>query len=157
MTNLYNSNLDGAHDGQQRRLDDFQFDLENVLTISQMVGKSAEEGNAVSVMLDILAGTKNKTAAEVAVEVVTEASRISGQKVLYGVLAANTARRATVIVREDATKNGAWAWAKLRERFGRDSVRRVSQKCVSTVGRTRSRSKTRGASGSRSRSFHKGH
>ena len=152
MTNLNNRNPDGAHDGQQRRLDDFQFDLENVLTISQMVGKSAEEGNAVSVMLDILAGTKNKTAAEVAVEVVTEAPRISGQKVLYGVLAANTARRATVIVREDATKNVAWAWAKLRgRRFGRDSgERRVSQKCVSTVGRTRSRSKTRGASGSRS-------
>ena len=121
MTNLNNRNPDGAHDGQQRRLDDFQFDLENVLTISQMVGKSAEEGNAASVMLDILAGTKNKIAAEVAVEVITEAPRISGQKVLYGVLAANTARRATVIVREDATKNGAWAWAKLRERFDRDS------------------------------------
>ena len=26
-----------------------------------------------------------------------------------------------MIVREDATKNGAWAWARLRERFGRDS------------------------------------
>ena len=67
-------------------------------------------------MLDILAGTKNKTAAEVAVEFVTEAPRISGQKVLYAVLAASTAGRAKVIVREDA-----WAWARLRERFGRDS------------------------------------
>ena len=26
-----------------------------------------------------------------------------------------------MVVREDATKNGAWAWARLRERFGRDS------------------------------------
>ena len=26
-----------------------------------------------------------------------------------------------MIVREDNTKNGAWAWAKLRERFGRAS------------------------------------
>ena len=64
-----------------------------------------------SVMLDILAETKNKTAAEVAVEIVT----------MYKVLAANTAGGAKVIVREDATKNGAWAWARLRERFGRDS------------------------------------
>ena len=82
MTHLYNINPDCADDGQQRSLEDFQFDLENVLTISQRVGKSAEERNAASVMLDILAGTKNKTAAEVAGEVVTEAPRISGQKVL---------------------------------------------------------------------------
>ena len=51
----------------------------------------------------------------------TEAPRISGQKVLDAVRAANTAGRVKVIVREDATKNGAWAWARLRERFGRDS------------------------------------
>ena len=98
MTSLYNINPDGAHDGQQRSLEAFQ----NVLTMSQLVGMSAEERNSASVMLDILARTKNKTAAEVAVEVVTEAPRISGQKVLYAVLAANTAGRAKVIVREDA-------------------------------------------------------
>ena len=72
-------------------------------------------------MLDILASTKNKTAAEVAVEIVTEAPRISGQTVLYAALAATTAGRAKVIVREDATKHGAWACARMRERFGRDS------------------------------------
>ena len=110
-----------AYDGQQRNLEDFQFDLEKGLTMSQLFGKSAEERNAASVMLDILAGTKNKTAAEVAVQIVTEAPRTSGQKVLYAVLAANTAGRANVVVREDATKNGAWAWSRLRERFGRDS------------------------------------
>ena len=38
---------------------------------------------------------------------------------LYAVLAANTSRRAKVIVREDATKNGAGAWASLGEKFGR--------------------------------------
>ena len=53
--------------------------------------------NAASVMLDILAGTKNKTAAEVAVEIVTDGPTLSGLKVLYTVLAANTARRAKVI------------------------------------------------------------
>ena len=62
--------------------------------MSQLVGKSAEERNAASMMLDISAGTKNKTAAEIAVEVVTEAPRISGEKVLYTVLAANTGGRA---------------------------------------------------------------
>ena len=46
MASLYNINHDGAHDGQQRTLEDFQFELENVLTMSQLVGKSAEERNA---------------------------------------------------------------------------------------------------------------
>ena len=86
--------------------------------MSQLVGKSADERNAASVMLVSLAGTKNKTAAEVAVEIVTEAPRISGQKVLYAVLAANTDGRDKGIVREHAPKNGACAWARLRERFG---------------------------------------
>ena len=38
---LYNINRDGAHDGQQRSLEDFQFDLEKVLAESQLVGKSS--------------------------------------------------------------------------------------------------------------------
>ena len=106
---------------QRSGLEDFQFDLEKMLTMSQLVGKSAEERNAASVMLDILAGTRNGSAAEVAAEIVTHAAKVSGQKVLYAVLAANTAGRARMIVREDNTKNGAWAWARQRERFGRDS------------------------------------
>ena len=40
--------------------------------MSELVGKSAKERNEASVTLDILASTKNKTAAEPAVEVVTE-------------------------------------------------------------------------------------
>ena len=132
MASLHDVNPDGAHDGQQRSLEDFQFDLLNVLTMSKLVGKSGEERNAASVMLDILACTKSKTAAEVAVEIVTDAPKLSGQEVLYGVLAANIARRAKVIVREDDTKNGSWAWARLRERFGQTRVRRVSQKCFNT-------------------------
>ena len=77
MASLYNTNPDGAYDGQQRSLEGFQFDLENVLTVSQLFGKSAEERNAASVMLDILAGTQDKTAAEVAVEIVTDAQMLS--------------------------------------------------------------------------------
>ena len=100
MTSLLNINLDGAFDEQQRGLEDFQFHLENVLTIAQLVGKPAEERNAASVMLDILTSTKNRTAAEVAAEVVTDPAKVSGQKVLYAVLAANTAGR-------------AWAWDRL--------------------------------------------
>ena len=63
----------------------------------------------------------NKTAAEVAVEIATDAQMLRGLRVLHTVLAANTAGRAKVIAREDTTKNGAWAWAKLHEKFGRDS------------------------------------
>ena len=70
-------------------------------------------------MLDIFVGTKDKTAAAVAGTAITDTSRLSGQK--YAVLAANTAGRAREIVREGVTKNGAWAWAGLRERFCRDS------------------------------------
>ena len=92
MTSLHIINPDGAYDGKQRSLENFQFDLENVLTMSQLIGWSAEERNAASVLLDILAGTKNKTAAEVAAEVVTEAPRISGQKVLYAVLCSKYCR-----------------------------------------------------------------
>ena len=65
MASLYNVNPDGAYHGQQRSPEDFQFDFENVLTMSQLVGESAEERNSASVMLDILVCTKNKTAAEV--------------------------------------------------------------------------------------------
>ena len=65
MASLYNINHDGAFDGPHRGLEDFQFDLECVLTMSQLVGKSAEERNAASVLLNIPARTKNKTAAEV--------------------------------------------------------------------------------------------
>ena len=120
MACLYNINHDGANDGQQRRLEEFQFDLENVSTMSQLVRKSAEERNAASVTLGILVGNKSKTAARL-VEIVTDAPKLSGQKVPYEVLAADTDGRATVIVSEDNTKNGTWAWARLRERFGRES------------------------------------
>ena len=68
MTSLHNINHDGAS----------QLGLENVLTMSQLIEKSTEQRNAASVMLDILAGTKNMTAAEVAAEVVTDAPTLSG-------------------------------------------------------------------------------
>ena len=63
---VHNINLDGACEGQQRSLEGFQFDFEIVLTLSQLVGKSAEERNAASVKLDILASTNEKTTAKVA-------------------------------------------------------------------------------------------
>ena len=80
MISLYNINLEGAYDGQRRSLEDFQFDLENVLTMSQVVREVSRGAQRGLGELDILAGTKNKTAAEVAEEIVTEAQRISGQK-----------------------------------------------------------------------------
>ena len=146
MTSLYNINLDGAYDGTQWNLEYFQFDLENMLTMSQLVGKSAEERNAASVMLDILAGTKDSAAAEVAAEIVTDVAKVSGEKVLHAVLAANTAGRAIMIVHEDNTKNGAWAGQAARKvwsRIGSDEFHRSVS--------------IRLAGSRKSRSFHKGH
>ena len=74
--------------------------------MSHLVGKSADERNASAVTLDILASTKDMTAAEVAGVVTTDPSRVSGQKMLFAVRAADTAGRVKVIVRQDETKNG---------------------------------------------------
>ena len=51
-----------------------------------------DSSSAALVMLDILASTKNKTAAEVAVEIISEAPKISGQEVLYAVPAGKHCR-----------------------------------------------------------------
>ena len=63
MVSLYNINPESVYDGQQRIFEDLQFDLENELTLSQQCGKSAEERIAAAVMLEILPGAQNKTAA----------------------------------------------------------------------------------------------
>ena len=73
--------------------------------MSQLVGKTAEDRNAASMMLDIFVGSKDKTAAAVAGTAITDTSRLSRQK--YAVLAANTGGRAREILREGVTKNGA--------------------------------------------------
>ena len=110
MACLQNINRDGAYDGQQRSPQDFQFDLVNVLTMSRLVRKSARERNAAG-----------------------HSCRYQEQHCTRGcgwdraVLAASTAGRAKVIVREYTTKNGAWAWAKLREAVRR-RVARVGKK-----------------------------
>ena len=151
MVSLYNINPESVYDGQQRSFEDLQFDLENELTLSQLCGKSAEKRIAAAVMLEILPGAKNKTAAEVA-----DATR-NGQRVLYAVLAAITAGRARVNVREDSTKNRAWAWARLRERFGRVIGATSFTELFQYSWPSENRSKMCGASGStRSQSFHKG-
>ena len=73
--------------------------------MTQLVGKSAEERGAASMMLDILAGTKNKTAAEVAVEIVTDAPSLSGQKRAVRGACGKHRQTTKEIVREDNTKN----------------------------------------------------
>ena len=87
MVGIDNINLEETCDGQQRSVEDFQLDM------SRLVGKSAEERTAASVMLEVLANNKHNTAAEVAEAVITDPSRLSGQKSLCAVLAANTALR----------------------------------------------------------------
>ena len=95
MSSLHNINFDGAYDGQQR--------------------------NAASVMLDILAGTKQKTATRGCGRGHLRSTKNQWTKSAVRSACNNTVGRAIVIVREDATKNGAWASAKLQERIGRDS------------------------------------
>ena len=157
MTSLYNINPDSADDGQQQSLEDFQFDLDTVLKNVKArleVSRGAQRG-----LGDAGHSCRNKE---------QDCSRGFGRdrhrraknqwtKVLYAVLAANTARRAKMIVRGDATKNGAWAWTTLRERFGRDSEA-TSFTEVFQYKWPSEKPKTYGASGSRrSRSRHKGH
>ena len=114
MTSLNNINPDGAHGGQQRSLEDLQFDPENMLTMSQLVGKSAEERNAASVMLDILAGTKARLQ-----QSLRQKSSQKRQRSVAG--------RTRMIVREDGL--GPSCEKSLVE----TPVRRVSQKCFNTV------------------------
>ena len=91
--------------------------------MSQVTGKSLEERNAATVMLDIVTGTLSSTAAwTVSAETDLDATRLNGQKVLHALLAGHTAVRARMTVREGTmTNNCAWAWTRLRERFGKQS------------------------------------
>ena len=67
-------------------------------------------------------GTEGKTAADVSVMTVTDQARLSGLKEAFVVLAANTAGRARATVREDTcTRDGAWASARLRGRFNKNT------------------------------------
>ena len=94
----------------KRALDDFQFDLENARTMSQLTRKSTDERIAATLMIDVLKNTDGKTAAEVAGKSVTDQAGLSGSKVLFAVSAADTAGRARAMVREGMdTRSGAWA------------------------------------------------
>ena len=54
--------------------------------------------------------------------IVTDQERLSGLKEAFVVLAANTAGRARATPQEDAgTRNDAWAWARLRGRFNKNT------------------------------------
>ena len=54
--------------------------------------------------------------------IVTDQARLSGLKEAFVVLAANTAGRARATPQEDAgTRNDAWAWARLRGRFNKNT------------------------------------
>ena len=118
MANLAKITQDEVYDGVCRTFEDFRFDLENALTLTQLTGRSVEEKGAATLMITLIDGTDGKTAHEVAAMVYNDARDKEASRVLFTVLAANTAGRARAIVRDDAgTRNGAWAWAKLRERF----------------------------------------
>ena len=118
MANLAKITQDEVYDGVCRSFEDFRFDLENALTLTQLTGRSVEEKGAATLMIALIGGTEGKTVHEVEAMVNNDARDKEASRVLFTVLAANTAGRARAIVRDDAGKrNGAWAWAKLRERF----------------------------------------
>ena len=118
MANLAKITQDEVYDGVCRSFEDFRFDLENALTLTQLTGRSVEERSAATLMIAVIDGTDGKTVHEVAAMVYNDARDKEASRVLFTVLAANTAGRARAIVRDDAgTHSGAWAWAKLRERF----------------------------------------
>ena len=86
---------DSAHGGQQRNVRGLSVrPRARAHDCDSLTGKSAEERNAATAMLDILASTLNRCAA----------------------LAANTAGRARMTGREDTTTdNGSWSGARLRD------------------------------------------
>ena len=73
MSSFYNVTPKSTYDGMQRALDDFQFDFENALMISQLTWKPTEERSAATLMI-------GKTAAEVAETSVTDQARLSELK-----------------------------------------------------------------------------
>ena len=108
MASLYNVNHDSAYAVQQRSLGDFQFELENVLTMSQLIGKSAEERNAGLGDAGHPCWYQEQDCSRVYGR--DRHSRAKTQWTKRAVRAANTSGRAKVIVREDnTTKNEAWA------------------------------------------------
>ena len=86
----------------QRTLEDFQFDPENALTMSQLTGQSTEERNATTLFLELLKSTEGTTATSKSVMIVTGQARGSGLEVLFAVLAANPTGRGRAIARADA-------------------------------------------------------
>ena len=81
MTCLDNIYPESTCNQLQLNFEDFQFDLENALTISQLIGKSTEEGHAATLIIEILKSTEGKTATEVSVMTVTDQARSSGLEV----------------------------------------------------------------------------
>ena len=54
MASLKRSNLETTYDGVRRAFEDIQLDLEIMLVVSQLHGPSSQEGNASTLMIDIL-------------------------------------------------------------------------------------------------------
>ena len=97
------------------------FDVENVLTMVQLTGRSEHERAAATRMAELLASTEGKSFAEVEHFVPTDATAFdAASRMLFSVLATNTSGRARDIVKDfQVDKNGVKAWVRLRDRFGK--------------------------------------
>ena len=133
MASLCHMNHDGAHDGQQRSLEDFQFDLENVLThvtAGWEVSRRAQRG-----LSD--AGNLCRYQEQ-------DCSRGCGRDRHRRAKTQWTKKCCTRCLRQTLPE---WSMCLVRgcaKSLVETRVRRVSQKCFDTVGRTTSRSKTCG-------------
>ena len=102
--------------------EDFQFDVVNQMTYTQMTGKSEPERNAVAHMLSLIKNSEHQSVQEARGTTFVGDQAVQQQAandLLYAILALNTSGRARQIVEENLGRNGVEAWVRLRERFGK--------------------------------------
>ena len=114
------------YDGVSKSWDEFEFDTVNGMTYKSMTGKSEHEREAAAVVLKVLVACKTATldqaklAPKMGANEADVAKFAAACDFLFTTLAMQTTGRAKQIVKEcSQTRNGAEAWVRLRERFGR--------------------------------------
>ena len=113
-------------DGTNKSWEEFEFDTVNTTTYKCMTGKSDHERDAAAAVLQVLVQCKTATIDEARAMPSAGADATAQMKCkaacdfLFTMLAMLTVGRAKQIIKEcSITRNGAEAWVKLRERFGK--------------------------------------
>ena len=111
--------------GEATSFEDFKFELENALSISQLTGHHKEERTTATGMITLLEQTQSMSLQEV--EGTKSKATFTDEwktcdKALFAILAKNVTGRAKDIVKEEvASRSGIAAWARLRAIFSRSS------------------------------------